>query len=1215
MFNGNFEASTRPTTGRFPVGAQIPGWSYHNGDSHGLLDAGITDGLHLVDLPNDGGRALRLSRAATGLSNITHNRLYVPAGTSCFQFDLKVETRSASDVVEISMTLSDGTSESLGTVPLNQVTSGLRTFMLRVPQSLRDKVATLKFEITNGGAGESGQVLIDNITFACDLQISDTSGANDDGVVLFTGDADESAPATLTAGLDNSMVAAASDSCIILPGQHCVRYTNSGKFDLQISDAKVSANDFLIYVSPNAARDKTPLYTTTEMELTKVIVDGVERQLPIQLPVGRTMEWRFSAEFPANYEAGLGDKEVLLADPAVLTFHKQIVHSDRSLSGKSTYGVDLVYLADIADADRNDNVLSFANTLEGSTRRLTISHNSTATFELKDPGDGVAGSFTLVHEDDQGGEKQEVLEYVTSTRDYGLTTGELVVTYNNHKLNENSPLKLKAYATKRQTVATAQAALEGFLGTARLELDDPTLGPLDPAGESAGMYDAFKNVFPIEEVDNQRVVDADAIFLWAAGLDETLRGIYSSHIAQNDFVIAPDGDNAVEFATREFFDPTAPDDNVASYAGQDIAYTTFQQTLIGTGDTPLYESLSPASKRFRLDRVINPKRDGAIGPSGATSSNPDNPNRIATFNFLGMLRQLEMTYREDPIQYDNPEEWGKAFGWVIGHELGHNLGLYDEYLYASNGSPAENNYFGDVDFMSDFNQPATTPEINQVLSLAFDNPDHQPALNQMDHLIEWFRDRDDLHLVNFSDRADVNLPAGLSQFHGTDSGLGETGLDFQITVSDALKIWEMNIPTGLNIDIQVHVADLPSSELAEAEITGFDSDGRPAVGTITVDATANGLGWFVDQTPFDSTEFDQDTNRTTFKAALDSPAVGKYDLLSVLLHEIAHIAGFVSGYSGFASHVLQTEDGLTHFVGPEFTALLTADGDHLDSNSFPQDLLTANLPPSVRRLPSLLDAQIVMAARSHYDPSLVVPEPVIAPITNELEFNESEKHPAGDDLQLTEPAIAMRVSSPWKTQTVGEQTLSLPLPAVRLQVAISGSLHLGLVNSSFSQSNPQATDFGWNIRGSGFITDQVAVLNEDNRYFSGLSQEFVIPAEARTLRFTIQNATLGQQSNGPSDAFEVALLDADTMLPLVGRANGLANTDAMLNIQSTGQIYFGSEVVVPGVETSGEMHALEDRTTVTVDLTGVVPGTRATLYFDLLGFVRRTAPLSSMTSC
>jgi Matrixin len=74
--------------------------------------------------------------------------------------------------------------------------------------------------------------------------------------------------------------------------------------------------------------------------------------------------------------------------------------------------------------------------------------------------------------------------------------------------------------------------------------------------------------------------------------------------------------------------------------------------------------------------------------------------------------------------------------------------------------------------------------------------------------------------------------------------------------------------------LSVEVADLPGDAL------GLWRDGR-----IVLDVTAAGHGWFVDGTPGDDREFD-----AAGQAKADA-AVGRIDLLSVLVHELGHAAG------------------------------------------------------------------------------------------------------------------------------------------------------------------------------------------------------------------------------------------------------------------------------------------------------------------------------------
>jgi hypothetical protein len=62
--------------------------------------------------------------------------------------------------------------------------------------------------------------------------------------------------------------------------------------------------------------------------------------------------------------------------------------------------------------------------------------------------------------------------------------------------------------------------------------------------------------------------------------------------------------------------------------------------------------------------------------------------------------------------------------------------------------------------------------------------------------------------------------------------------------------------------------------------------------TITIDADAAGWGWFVDQTPWESSEFQILLSVAEFATDPASPAFGRMDLLSTVLHELGHTMGF-----------------------------------------------------------------------------------------------------------------------------------------------------------------------------------------------------------------------------------------------------------------------------------------------------------------------------------
>ncbi|WP_198000009.1 Calx-beta domain-containing protein [Gimesia alba] len=99
----------------------------------------------------------------------------------------------------------------------------------------------------------------------------------------------------------------------------------------------------------------------------------------------------------------------------------------------------------------------------------------------------------------------------------------------------------------------------------------------------------------------------------------------------------------------------------------------------------------------------------------------------------------------------------------------------------------------------------------------------------------------------------------------------------------ALSYWESSGLTEAQIDLLQSVnfvlSDLPDAMLGGA--TGA---------TVIIDINAAGYGWFVDETPFDNSEFSLDTNGNLV-AGEGSAAFGRMDLLTVVMHELGHILG------------------------------------------------------------------------------------------------------------------------------------------------------------------------------------------------------------------------------------------------------------------------------------------------------------------------------------
>ncbi len=85
---------------------------------------------------------------------------------------------------------------------------------------------------------------------------------------------------------------------------------------------------------------------------------------------------------------------------------------------------------------------------------------------------------------------------------------------------------------------------------------------------------------------------------------------------------------------------------------------------------------------------------------------------------------------------------------------------------------------------------------------------------------------------------------------------------------------------GVFDSVSIVIGDLPIGVLGQTEN-----------GVISIDINADGHGWFVDTTPADDSEFILgDDGRLVANA--DGPAASRMDLLTVVLHELGHVAGF-----------------------------------------------------------------------------------------------------------------------------------------------------------------------------------------------------------------------------------------------------------------------------------------------------------------------------------
>jgi hypothetical protein len=131
--------------------------------------------------------------------------------------------------------------------------------------------------------------------------------------------------------------------------------------------------------------------------------------------------------------------------------------------------------------------------------------------------------------------------------------------------------------------------------------------------------------------------------------------------------------------------------------------------------------------------------------------------------------------------------------------------------------------------------------------------------------------------------------------------------------------------------IPVEIVNLPDGGNGQSPILGYTSD------VVQIDSNAGGFGWFIDPTPADNSEFGHAGASGSLMATGSSPAAGKMDLLTVVMHELGHVLGL---------------------------------GD-VNTADNPGDIMDETLSPGVRRLPMPADSSAIEtipeAPRTGYD--------------------------------------------------------------------------------------------------------------------------------------------------------------------------------------------------------------------------------------------------------
>ncbi|MGP1665088.1 MAG: Ig-like domain-containing protein, partial [Rhodanobacter sp.] len=360
---------------------------------------------------------------------------------------------------------------------------------------------------------------------------------------------------------------------------------------------------------------------------------------------------------------------------------------------------------------------------------------------------------------------------------------------------------------------------------------------------------------------------------------------------------------------------------------------------------------------------------------------------------------------------------------------------------------------------------------------------------------------------------------------------------------DMWKISLQNSPTDTSA-IQSLLSFTGSTSATSIEVSDLANGavGSTQGNTITLDDNAAGYNWFIDPTPADNSEFLPTSNPNEWIAKADSDAAGKMDMLSVLLHEYGHALG-------------------------------------IEHSADSGDYMATTLQPGVRRLPSTeelaLMAQLVGEIKSGSNGAPDTPQSPSLPIGTTLSA-------------LLIGRLRRTAYGSWSPVF---DSVQIPAPAVQFEIAANPTL-----------TDPKLqTGTGWETQGSVSIGNGAAILAETSTSQTRLNQVFIVGEHDRYLSFTVAGIGLDDQANGPDDAFEAGLLDANSGASLAGTI-GLTHSDALLNLQAD-----GSEFVGQGITSTANA---DGSRTYRIDLSGIPASTAVNLSFDLIGFGAATSQVT-----